>query len=50
VDPVWGLLDYTLSKCGPKPVLVEWDTDVPEWSVLADEARRADAALNRVLV
>ena len=49
VDPVWALLDYTLAKSGPKPVLVEWDTDVPDWPTLADEARRADAALNRVL-
>ena len=49
VDPVWALLDYTLTKSGPKPVLVEWDTDVPDWPTLADEARRADAALNRVL-
>ena len=45
VDPVWALLDYTLAKSGPKPVLVEWDTDVPEWPVLADEIARADQAL-----
>jgi uncharacterized protein (UPF0276 family) len=45
VDPVWALLDYTLAKSGPKPVLVEWDTDVPEWPVLAAEVARADTAL-----
>ncbi len=45
VDPVWALLDYTLAKSGPKPLLVEWDTDVPEWSVLAAEIARADTAL-----
>ncbi len=45
VDPVWALLDYTLAKSGPKPVLVEWDTDVPEWPVLAGEIARADQAL-----
>lgn len=44
-DPVWSLLDYTLSRSGPKPVLIEWDSDVPDWPVLADEARRAEAAL-----
>jgi uncharacterized protein (UPF0276 family) len=49
VDPVWALLDYTLAKSGPKPVLVEWDTDVPDWPVLAEEARRAENALARVL-
>ncbi|WGW05745.1 MNIO family bufferin maturase [Tropicibacter oceani] len=48
-DPVWTLLDYTLDRCGPKPVLVEWDTDVPDWPVLRDEARRAEAALARVM-
>ncbi len=45
VDPVWALLDYTLAKSGPKPLLIEWDTDVPEWSVLVEETKRADAAL-----
>ena len=45
VDPVWALLDYTLAQSGPKPLLIEWDTDVPEWPVLADEIARADRAL-----
>ena len=48
VDPVWALLDYTLAKSGPKPLLIEWDTDVPEWPVLADEIERADRALSLV--
>ena len=46
VDPVWALLDYTLAKSGPKPLLIEWDTDVPEWAVLVEETKRADAALS----
>lgn len=45
VDPVWALLDYALQKTGPAPVLVEWDTDVPDWPVLRDEAARAAMAL-----
>jgi len=45
VDPVWALLDYTLAKSGPKPLLIEWDTDVPAWPVLANEAKRAESAL-----
>ncbi len=45
VDPVWALLDYTLAKSGLRPLLIEWDTDVPEWPVLAAETARADAAL-----
>ena len=47
-DPVWALLDETLALSGPRPVLVEWDTDVPDWPVLAAEAARAAAALERV--
>ncbi|NNE54142.1 MAG: DUF692 domain-containing protein [Sulfitobacter sp.] len=45
VDPVWSLLEYTLAQTGPKPVLVEWDTNVPEWPVLRDDAARAARAL-----
>jgi len=48
VDPVWALLDDVLARSGPRPVLIEWDTDVPDWPVLAAEARRAADALARV--
>ena len=44
-DPVWALLDYTLARSGPKPVLIEWDANIPGWPVLAGEAARAEAAL-----
>ncbi|UOA31257.1 hypothetical protein DSM110093_01020 [Sulfitobacter sp. DSM 110093] len=44
-DPVWELLSYTLAQTGPKPVLVEWDNDVPDWSVLRAEAERAAQVL-----
>lgn len=44
-DPVWALLDRTLARTGPQPVLIEWDNDVPDWPTLRDEARRAKAAL-----
>jgi uncharacterized protein (UPF0276 family) len=44
-DPVWALLDYTLERSGPKPLLIEWDTDVPDSPVLADEAKRGARAL-----
>lgn len=46
-EPVWALLDYVLERSGPRPALIEWDTDVPEWPVLAAEAARAGAALDR---
>lgn len=47
-DPVWALLDHTLTRMGPRPVLIEWDNDVPESPVLAAEAARAATALVRV--
>lgn len=48
VDPVWALLDHTLSLSGPRPILIEWDTDVPEWPILHAEAERAEVALSKV--
>lgn len=47
-EPVWALLDLVLEQGGAKPLLIEWDTDVPEWAVLAEEAQRAQKALDRV--
>lgn len=49
VDPVWSLLDYVLDRSGPKPLLIEWDTDVPDWPILLAEAQRGRDALERVL-
>lgn len=48
VDPVWALLDHTLSLSGHRPILIEWDTDVPEWPILHAEAERAQKALSKV--
>ena len=47
-DPVWTLYEHTIRTGGPKPTLIEWDTDVPEWPVLEAEAARAKAALQSV--
>lgn len=44
-DPVWLLYAYTLSRSGPRPTLVEWDNDVPDWPTLANECASADAIL-----
>jgi uncharacterized protein (UPF0276 family) len=46
-DHVWDLYSEVIARRGPAPTLVEWDNDVPQWSVLYDEARRADAAMVR---
>ena len=41
VDPVWKLYADTIRRAGPKPVLIEWDNDVPDWATLAGEAALA---------
>ncbi len=41
VDPVWTLYGRTIARGGPKPTLIEWDNDVPDWPALAGEAARA---------
>jgi uncharacterized protein (UPF0276 family) len=48
VDPVWKLYAETIATAGPKPTLIEWDNDVPDWPVLAAEAALAAEVLNRV--
>ncbi len=40
-DPVWSLFAEVVARHGPRPSLVEWDNDVPEWPVLRDEVERA---------
>ncbi len=48
VDPVWELYAQSIARGGPKPTLIEWDNDLPDWSVLKAEAARAAAILARV--
>ncbi len=42
---VWALFAQVLARSGPRPTLIEWDANIPELSVLVDEARRADAVM-----
>ena len=44
-EAVWKLYAETLRRMGPKPALIEWDTNLPRFDVLLDEARRADSVL-----
>jgi uncharacterized protein (UPF0276 family) len=46
-DAVWKLFDIVISQCGPVPTLVEWDSAIPDWSVLKAEATAAQAVLDR---
>ena len=40
-DAVWAVCGHALRRFGMLPVLVEWDTDLPELAVLLGEADRA---------
>ena len=42
---VWRLFETAANLLGPKPTLIEWDTDVPPLDVLLDEAAIAGAML-----
>ena len=44
---VWKLYDAAIARFGPKPTLIEWDTDIPALDVLVAESTKADAILAR---
>ncbi|MBZ8132726.1 DUF692 domain-containing protein [Afifella sp. IM 167] len=44
-DAVWTLYERVIARVGPVPTLVEWDSELPDWPVLAAEAARAEAIL-----
>jgi uncharacterized protein (UPF0276 family) len=43
--PVWSLYRATIERFGPRPTLIEWDTDLPALEVLLDEAAKARAIM-----
>ena len=40
-DEVWALYDAACARFGPRPTLIEWDTDLPTLDVLLGEAATA---------
>jgi len=44
-DPVWALYQQVLARGHTRPTLIEWDSDIPEWPVLPQQARQADSVL-----
>ena len=44
---VWALYERLIRRCGPKPTLIEWDTNVPAWPVLYAEVQKAQGFLSR---
>jgi hypothetical protein len=45
--PVWNLYGEALSRLGPVPTLIEWDTDLPALEILLGEARKAQEILDQ---
>jgi len=44
-EPVWTLYRRALARFGAIPALIEWDTDIPPFAVLLEEADKADRML-----
>ena len=49
-DEVWALYTAALNRFGPRPTMIEWDSDVPSLEVLLEEAARAQRIMDQVLV
>lgn len=47
--PAWRLYEYALWRFGPRPALIERDSDLPPLETLLDESARADTILAAVL-
>lgn len=47
-DEVWALYDYTARRLGPIPTLIEWDQDLPDLSVLVDQASKANSIMQNI--
>jgi uncharacterized protein len=46
-DPVWKLYEIVMSRRGPVPTLIEWDSQIPAWPILRAEAATARAIHDR---
>lgn len=48
-DEVMARYEAFVARAGPRPTLVEWDTDIPAFEILVGEAKRARAAMEKAL-
>lgn len=46
-NKVWNLYQKLIEQTGPVATLIEWDTDIPEFSVLESEASKAQQILDQ---
>jgi len=44
-DAVWVLYAHTLALTGPVATLIEWDSNIPTYATLREQAQRAEAIL-----
>lgn len=49
LEPVWELYAEFIKLYGPRPTLLEWDDDIPDFSVLAAESDKSKKIRDRVL-
>ena len=42
---VWELYEQTIEQVGKKPTLIEWDSDIPSWQTLSEQAQMANLKL-----
>jgi uncharacterized protein len=47
-EAVWNLFESTTKLIGPRPTLVEWDTNLPSFEILIDEAATAQCIIDTV--
>jgi uncharacterized protein len=49
-EAVWQLYEHAIGRFGAVPTLIEWDTGLPELSVLTDEAAKAQRRMDGLRV
>lgn len=47
---VWDLYETVLQQIGPRPTLIEWDSDIPALAVLMSEAQQAQRRMDALHV
>ncbi|WP_084688778.1 MNIO family bufferin maturase [Paraburkholderia oxyphila] len=48
-EPVWHHYSSVITRIGPTPTLIEWDSNLPEWSVLHAQALTAQRLMTGIV-
>ena len=46
IGDVWSLYSRAIERAGPRPTLIEWDNEVPDWPTLFAETAPAKTILD----